>query len=200
MAVPAWRTNVPDNLAVNGARDAVLQLEVHLGNRVLSEHRGIRDITCGGEDMVSNRCSSNRWCRRRTDGSGLNHVADGEALDGLVLGSASRAVGAADGLDVAAALLVAAVVLSLLDHLGGVLSDTVLKMLLSIGRTGGGISRIRQKARRAKVRRAERGCQALCGAHNLVLVVCAPAQVGACAASVASARGLQTHTAGAGAR
>lgn len=44
--VPARRTNVPDNLAVNGARDAVLQLEVHLGNRVLSEHRGIRDITC----------------------------------------------------------------------------------------------------------------------------------------------------------
>lgn len=45
---------------------------------------------------------------RRTDGSGLNHVADGEALDGLILGSASRAVAAADGLGVAAALLVAA--------------------------------------------------------------------------------------------
>lgn len=43
----------------------------------------------------------------RTDGSGLNHVADGESLDGLVLGGAARAVGAAHGLDVAAAVLVA---------------------------------------------------------------------------------------------
>lgn len=49
----------------------------------------------------------------RTDSSRLNHVADGESLDGLVLGRASRAVAAADGVDVAAALLVAAVVLSL---------------------------------------------------------------------------------------
>lgn len=39
----------------------------------------------------------------RTDSRRLNHVADGEPLDGLVLGSASRAVGAPDGLDVAAA-------------------------------------------------------------------------------------------------
>ena len=44
---------------------------------------------------------------KRTNGSRLDHVADGEALDGLVLGRASRAVAAADGLDVAAALLVA---------------------------------------------------------------------------------------------
>lgn len=53
------------------------------------------------------------WVRgfgRRTDGSRLDHVADGESLDRLVLGSASRAVGAADGLDVAAALLVTAAV------------------------------------------------------------------------------------------
>lgn len=42
----------------------------------------------------------------RTDGSGLDHVADGEALDGLVLRGAASAVGAAHGLDVAAAILV----------------------------------------------------------------------------------------------
>lgn len=42
----------------------------------------------------------------RTDGSRLDHVADGEALDGLVLGGAASAVGAAHGLDVAAAILV----------------------------------------------------------------------------------------------
>ena len=56
---------------------------------------------------------------RRTDGGGLNHVADGEPLDGLVLGGASRAVGAADGLDVAAALLVTTVGRALLDHVCG---------------------------------------------------------------------------------
>lgn len=39
----------------------------------------------------------------RTDCRRLNHIADGEPLDGLVLGRASRAVGAPDGLDVAAA-------------------------------------------------------------------------------------------------
>ena len=44
----------------------------------------------------------------------LDHVADGETLDRLVLGDASRAVGAADKTDVATALLVAAVVSSLL--------------------------------------------------------------------------------------
>lgn len=34
------------NLAVNGARDAVLELEVHLGDGVVGEHRGVGDITC----------------------------------------------------------------------------------------------------------------------------------------------------------
>lgn len=42
----------------------------------------------------------------RTDGSGLNHVADSESLDRLILGDAAGAVGAAHGLDVAAAVLV----------------------------------------------------------------------------------------------
>lgn len=58
------------------------------------------------------------WARRLgggvcTNSGRLDHVADGESLDGLVLGRASRAVAAADGLGVASALLVAAVVLSL---------------------------------------------------------------------------------------
>jgi len=38
--------NVPDNLSMNGARDTVLQLEVHLGNGVFWEYGCIRDITC----------------------------------------------------------------------------------------------------------------------------------------------------------
>lgn len=83
---------------MDSAGDTVLQLEVHLGDGVIGEDRGVRDIT---------------------DGSGLNHVADGESLDGLVLGSAPSAVGAAHGLDVAAAVLVTTVVRPLLDHLDG---------------------------------------------------------------------------------
>lgn len=49
-----------------------------------------------------------------TNGSALYHVAHGEALDGLVLSNASRAVRAANEGDVATSLLVAAVISSLL--------------------------------------------------------------------------------------
>lgn len=43
---------------------------------------------------------------QHTDGGRLNHITDGESLDGLVLGGTSGAVGATDGLDVATTLLV----------------------------------------------------------------------------------------------
>lgn len=82
---------------MDGAGNAVLELQVHLGDSVLREDGRIGDITNGG---------------------GLDHVADGKSLDRLVLGSASRAVAAANGLDVAATLLVTAVGCSLLDHDG----------------------------------------------------------------------------------
>lgn len=62
---------------------------------------------------------------RHTDGGGFDHVADSKSLDGLVLGCAARAVAAADGLDVATALLVATVGGSLLDHFGGVVCVVV---------------------------------------------------------------------------
>ncbi len=52
--------------------------------------------------------------RRLTDCSRLDHVSDGESLDCLVLGCASRTVGASYGVDVAAAFLVAAAVDALL--------------------------------------------------------------------------------------
>lgn len=69
VVVPATRTNVPDNLAVDGARDTVLQLEVHLGNRVLGEHRSVRDITCNTLSSQPNRiatedCRGKRSSRR----------------------------------------------------------------------------------------------------------------------------------------
>lgn len=99
------KDNVPDNLAVDGARDAVLQLQVHLGYGVLREDGGIRDVTyCNCKRLLI----ADRRKEKRTNSSRLNHVADGEPLDGLVLGGASRAVAASDGLDVAAALLVSA--------------------------------------------------------------------------------------------
>lgn len=39
------RCHIPDDLAVNGARDTVLELEVHLWDGVLWEDRGVGDIT-----------------------------------------------------------------------------------------------------------------------------------------------------------
>ena len=105
---------------MDGAGHAVLELQVHLGDGVLSEDRGIGDVTYIAASVSAfpvfrvpisspqNIVKSLNWSGlRRTDGGGLNHVADGESLDRLVLGSASRAVRAADGLDVATALLVA---------------------------------------------------------------------------------------------
>ena len=58
-----------------------------------------------------------RGLEKRTNSSRLNHVADGESLDRLVLGGASRAVAASDGLDVAAALLVSAAAKKLVSNL-----------------------------------------------------------------------------------
>ena len=48
-----------------------------------------------------------------TDSSQLDHRANGVTLDGLVLGDAAGAVRAANGLDVAASVLVASVISSL---------------------------------------------------------------------------------------
>jgi len=44
---------IPDNLAVNGAGDAVLELQVHLWYSVLAENTGIGDITCAKLDSDS---------------------------------------------------------------------------------------------------------------------------------------------------
>lgn len=46
------------------------------------------------------------FLHQRTNGSGFDHVSYRESLDRLVLGCASRAVGASDRLDVATAFLV----------------------------------------------------------------------------------------------
>lgn len=48
--------SVPDDLAVNSAGDAVLKLQVHLGDGVLGEDGGIGDITWESGMLV--RCTS----------------------------------------------------------------------------------------------------------------------------------------------
>jgi len=47
------RGNAPNYFAVNGAGDAVLQLQIHLRDGVLGEDGGIGDITCGTDTRIS---------------------------------------------------------------------------------------------------------------------------------------------------
>lgn len=56
--------DVPHNLSVDSARNAVLELQVHLGDSVLGEDGGIRDITCPKSQFTSSLlleclCASN---------------------------------------------------------------------------------------------------------------------------------------------
>ena len=73
-------------MGVDGARDAVRDLDVQLWQHVLIVHAGLADVT---------------------DRSGLDDVAHREALHSLVLRDGTRAVRAAHKLDVTAAVLVA---------------------------------------------------------------------------------------------
>ena len=80
------RTEKP-YLGVDGAADAVGELRVQLGKLVAGVHAGVGDVP---------------------DSGGLHNVPDHELLDGLVLGTGLGAVGAADELNMAAAVLVTA--------------------------------------------------------------------------------------------
>jgi hypothetical protein len=83
---------------------------------------GVSGIAASGHDPYPATyilSFSSRSEAQRTDGGRLDHVADGESLYGLVLGCASRAVGASDGLDMTATLLVTSVGRALLDHVCG---------------------------------------------------------------------------------
>lgn len=84
-----------DNLSVNSARNTVVDLDVQLGESVLLVNRSLGDIS---------------------DGSRLDHVADGESLDGLVLRDHTGAVRTSDAANVSSSLLVASVGSSLLRH------------------------------------------------------------------------------------
>jgi len=84
-----------DDLGVNGARHAVVELSVQLGQSVHVVDGGVRDIP---------------------DGGGFDDVADHELLDRLVLGGAPGTISASDGLDVSSALLGPSVVTTFLSH------------------------------------------------------------------------------------
>ena len=87
---------VPHNLGVDCAGHAVVEFRVQLGQLVAGVDAGLGDVPHGG---------------------GLDDVADHELLDGLVLGTRLGAVGAANVLDMAAAVLVTTVVSTLGSHL-----------------------------------------------------------------------------------
>ena len=61
---------------MDGARDAVLQLEVHLGNRVLLEDGGVRNITCSCQLLllVAGRGIGRRDVRMAADSTMLRMV------------------------------------------------------------------------------------------------------------------------------
>jgi len=96
LAVPALLTGSDaDDVSVDRARDAVVHLGVQLGKDVSVMDARLLDVP---------------------DGRLLHDVPHLEPLDGLVLGAALGAVGAADVLDMAAAVLVAAAVAALEGH------------------------------------------------------------------------------------
>lgn len=95
-------------LAVDGARDAVLELEVHFWDGIVLEDAGVGDVACGnGRSVFCWVSGIDGKGKRRTNSGALDHIADGESLDRLILGGAAGAVRAANGLDVAAAFLIA---------------------------------------------------------------------------------------------
>lgn len=79
-------------MGVDGARDAVRGLDVELGQGILLVNRGIGQIA---------------------DSRSLDHVANDEAVNGLVLGDAAGAVKAANWVNVASSLLSTSVVAAL---------------------------------------------------------------------------------------
>lgn len=84
-----------DNSGMNSTRDTVVQLVVQLWQSVFLVDRSLRQVS---------------------NSSSLNHVSDGDSLDGLVLWNTSGTVQTSDWLDVTSALLVSTVRRSLLWH------------------------------------------------------------------------------------
>ncbi|CAH2448501.1 40S ribosomal protein S26-B [Komagataella phaffii CBS 7435] len=86
-----------DNSSVDSTGNTVVQLVVKLWKSILLVNRGLRQIS---------------------DGSSLNHVSDGDTLNGLVLRNTSGTVQTSDKLNVSSTLLVSTVGSSLFRHVG----------------------------------------------------------------------------------
>ena len=99
-------------MGVDGAGDAVSNFDVQLGDRVFCYRIPISLRRRQGKGVRRTRVHGS--IADITDGSALDHVADGEALDRLVLRDAARAVRAAHKSYVATATLVTAAISSLL--------------------------------------------------------------------------------------
>jgi len=86
---------VTNYFAVDSAGDTIVQLGIQLRQLELRVDAGFSDIP---------------------DSSSLNNVADDELLDGLVLGNTTSAVGAANGIGVAAAVFGSSVIAAFAGH------------------------------------------------------------------------------------
>jgi len=82
-------------MGVDSTSDAVLRLDIQLGDEVIIIHGGLLDISLGG-------------C--------VHHVLHHESLDSLVLGTGTGTVVAADVRDTTSVLAVLAAITSLLGH------------------------------------------------------------------------------------
>merc|ERR1719190_18940 len=87
--------SIADVAVMDGRRDAVVLLQVQLGDGVVLIDRGLGEITHRGR---------------------VDHVADHVLLDGFVLGDAGGRVLATDEANVSAAFFVASIISSLLGH------------------------------------------------------------------------------------
>lgn len=93
---PASNRPYPDHVSVDGTRDTVMDLHVEFRKNVFRVNGGVTQIT---------------------NGSGLNHVADGKSLDGLVLWYATGTVRTPYRFDMPAARFIASTVSSFFRHL-----------------------------------------------------------------------------------
>lgn len=113
---------------MDGTADTVVQLHIELGQNVSCRvEKGTDEYTPTGS-KIQKAASADEWCKNMANTltikdaglcdvshcSRLHYVPDDELLDGLVLGDTAGTVGAADGLDMATALLSTTVIPPLL--------------------------------------------------------------------------------------
>lgn len=96
-----WCTNPPvllapvsHHLAVNGARNAIMQFRVQFRQHIRYKLKYNHKSRCGPKQMKLTRVDGR--LSNVSNGSGLHNVADDEFFDRLVFGNATSAIGATD--------------------------------------------------------------------------------------------------------